>query len=135
VKGQSWLSWTDLIDHPNFQPCEYVPSNHPLYISATSGTTGKRKYIQFTTVGPLFHGQSCRLNRGVEPHEVHMAGGSIGFPTSYQITIFGNFQLGSTAIVFDGTPLHPDPGFYWKMLAENRVVYLFTPVFALKALM
>lgn len=113
------LDWRDIevIGAPlRFEP---VPFEHPLWILYSSGTTGLPKAIVHGHGGiVLEHLKSLALHRDLGPEDTFF----------WQTTpawmmwnlLVGGLLVGSTIVLYDGSPGHPDLGTLWKIAAETR---------------
>jgi acetoacetyl-CoA synthetase len=102
---------------PRFAP---QPFNHPLYILYSSGTTGVPKCI--------VHGAGGTLLQHQKEHLLHTDLGRSDrlfyFTTCGWMMwnwLISALATGATLILYDGSPLHPDPGVLWRMAAEERI--------------
>jgi acetoacetyl-CoA synthetase len=99
---------------------EPVPFEHPLWVLFSSGTTGAPKGIVHGHGGiVLEHYKSLGLGMDLGADDRLLLLGS----TSWMVwnLIASSLMHGTTAVVLDGNPLHPDLSRLWETVAEHRV--------------
>lgn len=129
------LDWRKI---ENAEPVDCVPvmSTDPLYVLYTSGTTGAPKGVVRDTGGSIVALQWSMQNvYNVKPGDVFWAASDVGWVVGHSYIVYGPLFNGSTSILFEGKPVGtPDPGTYWRIIAEYGVKVFFTAPTAFRAI-
>ncbi|SNV19083.1 Acetyl-coenzyme A synthetase [Dermatophilus congolensis] len=119
--------------------CEptWVPSEHPLYILYTSGTTGKPKGIFHTSGGYLTQcAYTSAIVHDIHPGtDVYWCTADIGWVTGHSYLTYGPLALGATQVMYEGTPDTPHQGRWWQIIQDYKVTILYTAPTAVRAAM
>ena len=116
-------------------PPEPMNAEDPLFILYTSGSTGKPKGVVHTTAGYLLHvALSHKLIFDIHDEDIYCCAADIGWVTGHSYIVYGPLANGATSVMFESTPLYPDPGRYWQMIDKFKVTQFYTAPTAIRAL-
>uniref|UniRef100_A0AAY4E7T2 Acetyl-coenzyme A synthetase n=1 Tax=Denticeps clupeoides TaxID=299321 RepID=A0AAY4E7T2_9TELE len=101
------------------EPAECVPeamgSEEPLFMLYTSGSTGKPKGIVHTQAGYLLYAAlTHQYVFDYHAGDVFGCVADIGWVTGHSYVVYGPLCNGATTVLFESTPVYPDPGRYWE---------------------
>ncbi|MFZ2509038.1 MAG: acetoacetate--CoA ligase [Steroidobacteraceae bacterium] len=99
---------------------ERLPFNHPLYVLYSSGTTGVPKCIVHGAGGTLLqHLKEHLLHTDVKPGDRLFYFTTCGWMMWNWLA--SGLAAGATLMLYDGSPLHPDPCVLWEMAADESI--------------
>ncbi|WP_456283665.1 acetate--CoA ligase [Microbacterium sp. JZ101] len=132
------LWWHDVVPQASAEhTAQAFPSENPLYILYTSGTTGKPKGILHTSGGYLT--QAAFTHRNVfdlhPESDVYWCTADIGWVTGHTYVAYGPLANGATQVLYEGTPEFPAPGRWWDIVEKYGVTILYTAPTAIRGFM
>ena len=97
----------------------------PLFLMYTSGTTGKPKGCQHRTGGYLAYATgTSKYVLDIKPEDTYWCAADIGWITGHSYIVYGPLALGTTSVMYEGTPDHPHKSRIWE-IAEKYDVDIF----------
>jgi propionyl-CoA synthetase len=130
------LDWNELMAGARPVDCVPLLATDPLYIIYTSGTTGRPKGVVRDNGGhAVALAWSMDNIYGVAPGEVFWAASDFGWTVGHSYIVYAPLFHGCTTVVHEGKPVGtPDPGEFWRVIAEHKVAALFTAPTAFRAI-
>ena len=130
--------WNELIDgepdDPPSCPCEPMDSEDLLYLLYTSGTTAKPKGIAHTTAGYLVGvATTHHYIFDVKPDSVYWCAADVGWVTGHSYIVYGPLCNGTTGVLYEGVPNHPDKDRWWAIVERYKVDILYTAPTAIRS--
>jgi acetyl-CoA synthetase len=129
--------WWDEVVKGKADTCEpaWVNAEHPLFILYTSGSTGKPKGVQHSTAGyQLMCVLTMKWVFDYKPSDIFWCTADVGWVTGHSYIVYGPLGCGATAVMFEGVPVWPDAGRFWKMIQDHKVTVFYTAPTAIRSL-
>jgi acetyl-CoA synthetase len=129
--------WQDVVaDQSAICEPEWVDSEHPLFLLYTSGSTGKPKGIQHSSGGYLLGAKlTARWTFDLQPNDVFWCTADVGWITGHTYVAYGPLAAGATVVMYEGGPMFPDGGRFWRICETHAVTIFYTAPTAIRALM
>ncbi|ELY44484.1 acetate--CoA ligase [Natronorubrum sulfidifaciens] len=130
--------YDELIDEHAGESVEPVArdSEDMLFLMYTSGTTGKPKGVKHTTGGYLaYSAWTSHSVLDLKPEDTYWCSADIGWITGHSYILYGPLALGTTTVMYEGTPDYPEKDRFWDIIERNRVDVFYTAPTAIRAFM
>jgi propionyl-CoA synthetase len=115
--------------------CAWLDAADISYTIYTSGTTGKPKGVQ-RDVG----GYAVALAASMKhiflgaPGETYFSTSDIGWVVGHSYIVYGPLIAGMATIMYEGLPIRPDGGIWWKLVEKYKVTAMFSAPTAVRVL-
>lgn len=107
-----------------------------LFLMYTSGTTGEPKGVKHTTGGYLaYTAWTSKSVLDIEPGDTYWCSADLGWITGHSYIVYGPLALGTTTVMYEGTPDYPERDRFWDLIEKYAVDVFYTAPTAIRAFM
>ncbi len=116
-------------------PCAWLDATDISYTIYTSGTTGRPKGVQ-RDVGGYAVALAASMKHIFlgEPGETYFSTSDIGWVVGHSYIVYGPLIAGMATIMYEGLPIRPDGGIWWKLVEKYKVTAMFSAPTAVRVL-
>ncbi|GAA0300192.1 acetate--CoA ligase [Halarchaeum salinum] len=107
-----------------------------LFLMYTSGTTGQPKGVKHTTAGYLaWTAWTSQSVLDIKPEDTYFCAADIGWITGHSYIVYGPLALGTTSMMYEGTPDYPTRERLWEIIEAYEADQLYTAPTAIRSFM
>ncbi|MDP2973505.1 MAG: acetate--CoA ligase [Candidatus Diapherotrites archaeon] len=112
---------------------EEIEANETLFLLYTSGTTGKPKGVVHDTGGYLTQAYWTTLwDFDLHDNDIFWGTADIGWITGHTYACYGPLAVGTTMLIYEGSPDFPDWSRIWDIVQEHKVTVFYTAPTAIR---
>ncbi len=112
-----------------------LPAEAPLFLMYTSGTTGRPKGCQHSIGGYMSYvAGTSKYYQDIHRDDTYWCMADIGWITGHSYIVYGPLALGTTSVIYEGTPNYPDAGRPWRIARRLGVNIFHTSPTAIRML-
>ena len=134
--GDRAYDYDELVAEQAGERVEPVPrdAEDMLFLMYTSGTTGKPKGVKHTTGGYLSYAAwTSHSVLDIKPEDSYWCAADIGWITGHSYIVYGPLALGTTTVMYEGTPDYPDKDRLWELVEKYAVDIFYTAPTAIRS--
>ncbi len=116
-------------------PIEWLNNEDEGFILYTSGTSGKSKGVVHAALPYMLYVSSTFKNIfACNKDDVSFCTSDIGWITGHSYTVYAPLFWGLKIVLFEGTPMYPNPDRYWEIIDKEKVSIFYTAPTAIRSL-
>ncbi|AFK18591.1 acetate--CoA ligase [Haloferax mediterranei ATCC 33500] len=130
--------WDDLMSEHAGERIDPVErdAEDMLFLMYTSGTTGQPKGVKHTTGGYLAYAAwTSHAVLDIKKEDTYWCSADIGWITGHSYIVYGPLALGTTTVMYEGTPDFPNRDRLWDIVEKYSVDIFYTAPTAIRAFM
>ncbi|XP_069714590.1 acetyl-coenzyme A synthetase 2-like, mitochondrial isoform X1 [Phaenicophaeus curvirostris] len=113
-----------------------MDSEDMLFLLYTSGSTGKPKGLVHSQAGYLlFAALTHKYVFDYQDRDIFGCMADIGWITGHTYVVYGPLCNGGTTVLFESTPVHPNPGRYWETVERLKINHFYGAPTAIRLLL
>ena len=119
----------------NKVPVEWLNNEDEGFILYTSGTSGKSKGVVNAALPYMLYISSTFKNIfNCNSNDISFCTSDIGWITGHSYSVYAPLFWGLTIVLFEGTPIYPNPDRYWDIIEKEKVTIFYTAPTAIRSL-